>query len=104
MPFIKGQSGNPTGRPVSKPLTDLIRKLGTEGGYERVITALYQRAYDGDVNACREILNRVEGKISDKMILESSVDLGELLARRAAENHGKRVEAEGGDTTDGTTE
>ena len=103
--FVKGQSGNPSGRPRSKPVTDELRRLGAAGAFDKIAAMLVQKAIDGDLKAAVEIMNRCEGKISDRMVIDSgNLDLGELLARRAAENHGKRVETEDGDTTDDTTE
>ena len=87
MAFVKGQSGNPSGRPISKPLTDIIKKIGLDGGYERVVKVLYERAYDGDIRACQEIISRVEGKLTDKIVVEAgSMDLISLLTRKSADN------------------
>ena len=83
----KGVSGNPTGRPRTKPITDEIRRLGESGAYVRIAQILVDKALDGDLKAAQEVLNRVEGKVSDRILVESSsLDLVSLLTRKAADN------------------
>jgi len=98
--FEKGKSGNPSGRPKSKPISDEIRRLGAAGAFDKIAQMLINKAIDGDLKAAIEVMNRCEGKVSDRMVIDSNnLDLGELLARRVAENHGKRVEVDD-DSTD----
>jgi hypothetical protein len=80
----KGQSGNPSGRPAQKPLSALLRVAGENGAYQQIVTALIERARQGDTRAITIILDRVEGRVSDHMILEASgLDLDSLLRRKA---------------------
>lgn len=69
MTFVKGQSGNPGGRPKTKPLTALILKEldkkapGTKFRQgELAVWKLVQLAIAGEGWAIKEILDRVEGK------------------------------------------
>jgi len=78
-----GQSGNPAGKPRAKPLSELLRKAGDQGAYAEIVNALIARAKDGDTKAISIILDRIEGKVSDRLILEGSgLDLNDLLARK----------------------
>lgn len=67
-PFQKGQSGNPGGRPKTKPLTDSLRKElakkapGTQLRQgELAVWKLVQMGLAGDMAALKEIFNRIEG-------------------------------------------
>jgi hypothetical protein len=63
-----GQSGNPKGRPRTKPLTDRLREaieaVDDEGRSvaDRIVEKWIERASGGDVMALKEMLNRLEGK------------------------------------------
>ncbi len=79
-PWKPGQSGNPSGRPKRKPLTDayaailrkripaaVARKLQLLGRptYAQVIAmSLAQEAIKGKVQAASELADRVEGRIT----------------------------------------
>src|SRR5262245_28732217 len=65
--FQPGQSGNPAGRPrdtVTPHLRELVRTPGKDGVTygELVAQTLLARAVDGDVQAIREVFDRLEGK------------------------------------------
>lgn len=76
MPFAKGQSGNPNGRPKGSKnhwslLTDELRKalektVTVKGknvtALEGIIQAMIQKAQAGDVQAAMFIADRVQGK------------------------------------------
>jgi hypothetical protein len=69
MPFVKGQSGNPQGRPRSgQALTDIIRKelskKNTAGIPKKKAVALklIDLALEGDVAALRYLIDRLDGK------------------------------------------
>jgi hypothetical protein len=82
-----GQSGNPSGKPKSKPLSDLLRQAGENGAYKRIVDALVARALEGDIKAITVVLDRIEGRVNDKLIVEASgVDLMDILARKAQAN------------------
>lgn len=67
MPFVKGQSGNPTGKPkgMISLVTIIKQKLRAhpeEAG--AIIAALFERAKSGDVKAIEICLERVDGKVT----------------------------------------
>jgi len=67
--FVKGQSGNPNGRPRNElALSNIIRRLLAETvdgktRAERVAQAIVTKAEEGDMIAIRELLDRVEGRL-----------------------------------------
>ena len=69
-PWHKGQSGNPSGRPRKKLITDELERLleeeaprGNGKTYAAVIAeALLAQARKGDVRAISELASRIEGK------------------------------------------
>src|SRR5436853_3706870 len=69
MTFQKGQSGNPGGRPRSEQgITPWLKRLLFEKANgqtraELIATTLLNMAIDGDVNAIRVVLERVDGKV-----------------------------------------
>lgn len=73
--FPKGTSGNPKGRPQSAFLSDALRRKLQglmPGASEKTIAdgiadALIEQALDGDVSAIREVFNRSEGAVSQKI-------------------------------------
>src|SRR5271166_462027 len=85
-PWVKGVSGNPGGRPKTKPLTSEIERLleqkapkGKGRTWAAVIAeGLVKRAAKGDVRAIAEIANRVEGKPFQSVLVD--VEPGNRLA------------------------
>ena len=72
-PFQPGQSGNPAGRPKIKPFKDALRKAidaaGDDGEALRsVATALLAKAQEGDVQAIKEVADRLDGKVAQGII------------------------------------
>jgi len=72
-PFKPGQSGNPNGRPKSKPFKEAIQRALTEAGDDKaslqaVATALVDKAMQGDVPAIKEIADRLDGKVPQGII------------------------------------
>lgn len=72
--FKPGQSGNPKGRPRKRPLSDLLaEKLvetadGADAPWDdRLVMALLTTAVGGDVAALKEVFNRLEGKVPDRV-------------------------------------
>lgn len=67
MPFKKGQSGNPGGRPKQKQFrTALQMELNAAGDDAKALRSiarkLLDKAEDGDLQAIREIADRLDGK------------------------------------------
>jgi hypothetical protein len=94
-PWAKGVSGNPGGRPKSTPISDLLRELleqprpndPDKRPYAKVIAeSLLERASKGDLQAVREIADRVEGKPAQSV----SVVTEECAACREAADEWRR--------------
>ena len=68
MPFKKGQSGNPNGRPKSSKLFgDALRLAinGAEGDQaelRKIAEQLVKKAVEGDLTAIKEVADRLDGK------------------------------------------
>lgn len=72
-PFQPGQSGNPAGRPKSKPFREAIQRALEEAGDDKVslqavATALVGKAMMGDVQAIKELADRLDGKVAQAVI------------------------------------
>lgn len=76
--FEKGQSGNPAGRPRNEQaITPLLRRLLQEKRAgktraEHVANTLLSLAEDGDLNAIRTVLERIDGKVLDQIDVTSN--------------------------------
>lgn len=74
--WVKGQSGNPKGKPkMSLNLTARLKKylLDHPKEIEGILQALIDSAKSGNVSAATEILNRVDGKVAEPHKLEGSI-------------------------------
>lgn len=95
--FMPGQSGNPSGRPKRKPLTDAYAalldkpippdmarqlKLDESTTYAQVIAmSLVREAVKGKVQAAAEVADRVEGRVMERVQVDHRGDpLAELLS------------------------
>ena len=94
-PFVRGQSGNPGGRPKHHSFTDLYRAiLDSPEGERLVLDALRKILSRGGVAAVmllREMANRTEGKVREhvEMAGRVGVTLEQIIeARRRAERAG----------------
>jgi len=72
-PFQPGQSGNPGGRPKTKPFRDALKRVLDEAGKDderlRLIAeALLGKAATGDVQAIKEIADRLDGKPAQAIV------------------------------------
>lgn len=77
--FKPGESGNPGGRPRTKPLTDALRALldlppgkdpKPENNWDVAAQAWFNKIRAGDLVAMKEALNRLEGKVADKVEIQ----------------------------------
>jgi hypothetical protein len=100
MPFVKGKSGNPGGRPSDKPWTEALRKVVYENDAEgrkrlyKIAEACVTAAEGGDIVSIKEIGDRLDGKPAQDSTLTiekrdaTDWSLSELVAlfheRRAA--------------------
>jgi hypothetical protein len=97
-PWPKGVSGNPGGRPKTKPFTEELARLleqkapkGRGQTWAAVIAqALLLKARKGDVRAITELANRTEGKPLQSVEL----DAGFSIAERLEEARKRRSERE----------
>lgn len=106
--FVKGQSGNPKGKPrgVRHSATQISYAL-MEGNLEEVLATVIERAKGGDMAACRMLLDKVLPNIKDRpIVLEMPLvndlkDVGKAQAAILQEvvygnitpNEGERVSA-----------
>jgi hypothetical protein len=68
-----GQSGNPKGRPLSKPYKEALERqlamlamqkgLSPEQGYDMIAAAHTAKAMSGDMAAIKELADRIDGKV-----------------------------------------
>ncbi len=66
-PWKAGQSGNPKGRPATKPFKTALLKavnkaMGDETKLKEIANALVKQALKGNVQAIKEIGDRLDGK------------------------------------------
>ena len=79
MPFTKGTSGNPNGRPrKGQSLADLIRKFGDQrdpktGKRRKDLLALmlWDKSLEGDLRAAEYVADRLLGRPAQEIRLES---------------------------------
>lgn len=69
MPWAKGQSGNPNGRPKTKPFCEalqlVVKRIDKASGKEElylIAAKLLELAKSGNIEAIKEIANRLDGK------------------------------------------
>jgi len=75
MPWVKGQSGNPAGRPRrGQSFADALRRALSERDPEtkrtklqQVADAAVERAIKGDLEAIRLIAERIDGKVPERV-------------------------------------
>lgn len=78
MPFVKGQSGNPGGRPKAGEsfATALARQLeAVKNGTttrDRVASAVIDLALKGNLDAVKWIVDRVDGKLAERVEAETT--------------------------------
>jgi hypothetical protein len=71
MTFKPGQSGNPSGRPKSRPFKDAIdRIIKSENpeALEAAARALFNEAKGGNIQAIKELADRMDGKVPQALI------------------------------------
>lgn len=88
MPFVKGQSGNPKGRPkkghtLSDAIKEALDKRDVQKGYDKVTRnqaiaeVLTQEALKGNLTAINMVLDRMEGRpmIRQEIDMDAKMDV-----------------------------
>lgn len=75
--FVKGQSGNPGGRPNHRPWRDAINMALKRGddSLQRIADKIVAMALEGDMHAIREIADRLDGKALQMTQVDASVEV-----------------------------
>ncbi len=108
--WTRGESGNPAGRPLTGNLGIALRRSLLEtmpGNSEKSIAvavaeALIRKALNGDVQAIKEIFDRVEGKASQSIDMELSVTDWQTVIREHGISEEELLDAANRLLTDGT--
>jgi hypothetical protein len=85
-PWVKGQSGNPAGRPKKSPVTEIFQELLDEGVTreaikEQIKQTLTSRGMAG-VLLLKEAAERIEGRVTQEIEMHVDVALAEIVAKR----------------------
>ena len=86
--FKKGVSGNPKGRPKSRPFKEALLKAIQEAGEEGttlddIAKKLIEAARNGDMQAIKELNDRLDGKPVTTINLDLETSLSELSPEEA---------------------
>jgi hypothetical protein len=88
--FKKGQTGNAAGRPREYGLTallhDAIQEQDKDGVTiaQKLIDVAIDKALCGDFRYFREVMDRIEGKVTDKLELSTEQEYSEQEIHEAA--------------------
>lgn len=84
-PFKPGQSGNPGGRPKKRPITELYERiLGDPKNIAAIEKAVLKTLSKGNmamVLLLREITERIEGKVTQPIEADITVNLADAIAK-----------------------
>ena len=97
-----GESGNPAGRPKSRPITAAIKEMldKDDGKALKALAAVgVKNALKGDVRFWTEVMSRIDGKVPDSLDIttdgESLREIPGLSPEEVAEFHRWRAEKAG---------
>lgn len=82
--FKPGQSGNPSGRPKKKPITEMYERIlsdpETLAAIEKATIATLKKGNMAMVLLLREIAERVEGKVTQPIEADITMNLADAIA------------------------
>lgn len=83
-PWKPGQSGNPSGRPHKKPVTEMYERILSDPialkAMEKAIKKALGKGQMAMVLQLREMTDRVEGKVTQPITADVTVNLSEAIA------------------------
>lgn len=105
--FKPGISGNPSGRPKTKPIADAYRRILLSGAMdlklgrkdpnlEKFAKSMIKQAIKGNVKAAAEITNRIEGPVGQhlEVSVTHELDSGEIERCRSMLNRINSIDVE----------
>lgn len=82
--WVKGQSGNPNGRPQKKPVTEMYERIFSNpkniAAFEKSIVRALSKGQMAMVLQLKEMTDRVEGKVTQPIEADISVNLADAIA------------------------
>lgn len=82
--FMPGQSGNPSGRPKKKPITEMYERILSKPenieALEAAVNKALARGQMAMVLQLREMTDRVEGKVTQPIEANITMNLAEAIA------------------------
>jgi|SRR6185312_4745986 len=82
--FMPGQSGNPSGRPKKKPITELYEEMLNDPETVEILRASIRKAIAKGSMAMvlqvKEMTDRVEGKVTQPIEADVTVNLADAIA------------------------
>ena len=82
--FKPGQSGNPSGRPKKKPITEMYERILNDpkniAALEKAVNKALSRGQMAMVLQLKEMTDRVEGKVTQPIEASVTVNLAEAIA------------------------
>jgi len=75
--YIKGESGNPGGRPTGSTMATLVRK-DIEQALPGILATVIKQAVDGELQACKILLDKICPNLRPQA-LPVSIELGATL-------------------------
>ena len=83
-PWKPGQSGNPNGRPQKKPVTEMYERIFSNpkniAAFEKSIVRALSKGQMAMVLQLKEMTDRVEGKVTQPIEADISVNLADAIA------------------------